>query len=69
MTTQANAADHHTQSSGAEESGLKALGRDRTQPLTAIALGLIILLGAFLRFYGLGADSIGNAYYAAPVAF
>jgi len=33
----------------------------------ALALGLIVLLGAFLRFYKLGAYSIGNAYYAATV--
>ena len=35
--------------------------------LTAIALTLIIALGAFLRLYELGADSIGNTYYAATV--
>ena len=35
--------------------------------LTAIALTLIIGLGAFLRLYELGADSIGNTYYAATV--
>ena len=33
----------------------------------AIALTLIIALGAFLRFYQLGAYSIGNTYYAATV--
>lgn len=32
-----------------------------------IALGLIVGLAAFLRFYQLGAYSIGNAYYAATV--
>lgn len=31
------------------------------------ALALIVLLGAGLRFYQLGAHSIGNAYYAATV--
>lgn len=35
--------------------------------LVGLALGLIILLGAFLRFYALGANSIGNSYYAATV--
>jgi len=35
--------------------------------LTAIALTLIISLGTFLRLYELGADSIGNTYYAATV--
>ena len=35
--------------------------------LTAIALTLIIGLGAFLRLYQLGAYSIGNTYYAATV--
>jgi 4-amino-4-deoxy-L-arabinose transferase-like glycosyltransferase len=39
----------------------------RTQVLVAAGLGLIVLLGAFLRFYKLGAYSIGNAYYAATV--
>jgi len=35
--------------------------------LAALALLAIILLGGFLRFYKLGAYSIGNAYYAATV--
>lgn len=35
--------------------------------VAAIGLGLILLLGAFLRFYQLGAYSIGNTYYAATV--
>jgi 4-amino-4-deoxy-L-arabinose transferase-like glycosyltransferase len=35
--------------------------------VAALALSLIILLGAFLRFYQLGAYSIGNIYYAATV--
>jgi 4-amino-4-deoxy-L-arabinose transferase-like glycosyltransferase len=34
---------------------------------TALGLGLIILLGAFLRMYQLGAFSVGNSYYAATV--
>ena len=37
------------------------------QVVAAIGLGLIVLLGAFLRFYQLGAYSIGNTYYAATV--
>lgn len=32
-----------------------------------LALAAILALGAFLRFYRLGADSIGNTYYAAAV--
>jgi len=43
-----------------------AQGR-RGKIIAALALGLIILLGAFLRFYQLGAYSIGNIYYAATV--
>ncbi len=39
----------------------------RQQALVAGGLGLIVLLGAFLRFYKLGAYSIGNSYYAATV--
>lgn len=35
--------------------------------LSLIALALILALGAFLRFYKLGAGSIGNTYYAATV--
>ncbi len=43
------------------------LSFNRRQLLTGLGLGLIVLLGAFLRFYQLGAFSIGNAYYAATV--
>jgi len=39
----------------------------RTQMIVAIGLGLIILLGAFLRLYQLGAAGVGNSYYAATV--
>ncbi|MGD8458173.1 MAG: glycosyltransferase family 39 protein [Anaerolineales bacterium] len=35
--------------------------------IAAISLGLIILFGAYLRIYKLGAYSIGNTYYAAAV--
>ena len=44
---------------------LRHVGRRRLA--VAGALGAILLLGAFLRFYQLGAFSIGNAYYAATV--
>ena len=39
----------------------------RTKIIPWLGLGIIILIGAFLRFYQLGAYSIGNAYYAATV--
>jgi len=38
-----------------------------SQTVTMVGLGLIILLGAFLRFYQLGAAGVGNSYYAATV--
>jgi len=37
------------------------------QTITALILSAIIFLAAFLRFYHLGATSIGNVYYAAAV--
>ncbi len=37
------------------------------QAVAGLGLGLILVLGAFLRFYHLGAYSIGNTYYAATV--
>jgi 4-amino-4-deoxy-L-arabinose transferase-like glycosyltransferase len=39
----------------------------RRKWIIALILGLIILLAGFLRFYELGADGIGNAYYGATV--
>jgi 4-amino-4-deoxy-L-arabinose transferase-like glycosyltransferase len=39
----------------------------RPKTVTMVGLGLIILLGAFLRFYQLGAAGVGNSYYAATV--
>jgi len=39
----------------------------RINTLVVIGLVLIILLGAFLRFYNLGAMGDGNLYYAATV--
>ncbi|MEJ2211253.1 MAG: hypothetical protein P8129_19740, partial [Anaerolineae bacterium] len=44
----------------------RLLGLSQAQ-VAALGLGLIVLLGAALRFYKLGAYSIGNAYYAATV--
>ena len=40
-------------------------GRERW--LALCALGAILLLGGFLRFYRLGSYTIGNTYYAATV--
>ncbi len=42
-------------------------GVSTRQVAVAVGLGVIVLLGAFLRFYELGAYSIGNTYYAATV--
>jgi 4-amino-4-deoxy-L-arabinose transferase-like glycosyltransferase len=39
----------------------------RRTSLVAAALTLIIVVGAFLRFYKLGASGVGNTYYAATV--
>lgn len=39
----------------------------RSKILPGLALAAILALGAFLRFYNLGAASIGNGYYAAAV--
>jgi 4-amino-4-deoxy-L-arabinose transferase-like glycosyltransferase len=41
------------------------LRKEKLTPL--LALAAILLLGGFLRFYQLGATSIGNTYYAAAV--
>jgi len=41
--------------------------RGRERRLALIALGAILLLGGFLRFYRLGNYTIGNTYYAAMV--
>ena len=45
----------------------RLFGMSKQQTAVAVGLGLIVLLGAFLRFYELGAYSIGNTYYAATV--
>jgi 4-amino-4-deoxy-L-arabinose transferase-like glycosyltransferase len=42
-------------------------GVSTRQVVIAVGLGVIALLGAFLRFYELGTYSIGNTYYAATV--
>ncbi|HMQ54520.1 MAG TPA: glycosyltransferase family 39 protein [Anaerolineae bacterium] len=46
---------------------LKPLSIEYKPVFAGFSLGLIVLLGAFLRFYDLGAYSVGNAYYAATV--
>lgn len=48
-----------------EPSPLSGLGRHPA--VATVGLGLIVLLGAFLRLYHLGAGGIGNSYYAAAV--
>jgi 4-amino-4-deoxy-L-arabinose transferase-like glycosyltransferase len=52
---------------GVRGESLKTHRFTREQIIAAIGLVLIIVLGAFLRFYQLGAYSIGNTYYAATV--
>ena len=42
----------------------KRFALNKAQVAAVVGLGLIVLLGSFLRFYQLGAYSIGNAYYA-----
>ncbi len=57
---------------------IDVINQEQTQPrkqvkfsnrgmAAGIGLGVIVLLGAFLRFYELGEYSIGNTYYAATV--
>jgi 4-amino-4-deoxy-L-arabinose transferase-like glycosyltransferase len=41
--------------------------RDRRSLLIAGLLAVILLAGTFLRFYRLGAEGVGNTYYAAAV--
>jgi 4-amino-4-deoxy-L-arabinose transferase-like glycosyltransferase len=45
----------------------RLFGMSKQQTAVAVGLGLIVLVGAFLRLYELGAYSIGNTYYAATV--
>ena len=49
----------------AVDSHPRPLSRERWIP--ALALGAILLLGGFLRFYRLRSTTIGNTYYAATV--
>ncbi len=46
---------------------IKRIFQDRRRVIVSGALVLILALGAFLRFYQLGANDIGNQYYAATV--
>lgn len=41
--------------------------QDRRRLVPSILLVVVLLLGAFLRFYHLGANGVGNTYYAATV--
>lgn len=61
MTIEINQAEMHA---GDE---MKILEGTKRNYGAVIALGLILLLGAYLRFFKLGAYSIGNTYYAATV--
>ncbi|MBU0511681.1 MAG: glycosyltransferase family 39 protein, partial [Chloroflexi bacterium] len=45
----------------------KTTGLSIAKILPVVGLGLVILLGTFLRFYELGDYTIGNTYYAAAV--
>lgn len=45
----------------------RVFGSIEQRTAIAVGLGLVVALGAFLRFYQLGAHSIGNDYYAATV--
>jgi 4-amino-4-deoxy-L-arabinose transferase-like glycosyltransferase len=46
---------------------IKAFFQDRRRVIASGLLVLILALGAFLRFYNLGANDVGNQYYAATV--
>ena len=46
---------------------LRSFLHDRRKRTVAGLLAAVLLLGAFLRFHGLGASGVGNAYYAATV--
>jgi 4-amino-4-deoxy-L-arabinose transferase-like glycosyltransferase len=48
-------------------SKFKILFQDRHKFVIPGLLVLVLLLGAFLRFYNLGASGLGNTYYAATV--
>ena len=48
-------------------SKIRLFFQDRRKLIVTGLLALILLLGAFLRFYQLGSAGVGNAYYAAAV--
>ncbi len=48
-------------------SKIRLFFQDRRRLLVAGLLVFVLALGAFLRFYQLGADGVGNQYYAATV--
>jgi 4-amino-4-deoxy-L-arabinose transferase-like glycosyltransferase len=48
-------------------SKIRLFFQDRRKLVASILLVLVLLLGAFLRFYHLGASGVGNTYYAATV--
>lgn len=48
-------------------SKIRLFFQERRNMIAAGLFLLILLLGAFLRFYRLGADGVGNQYYAATV--
>ncbi len=48
-------------------SKIRTAFQDRRKLVMSCLLALVLLLGAFLRFYHLGASGVGNAYYAATV--
>jgi 4-amino-4-deoxy-L-arabinose transferase-like glycosyltransferase len=52
---------------GTQAEARRLAGVSTRQVAVAVGLGVIVLLGAFLRFYELGAYSVGNTYYAATV--
>jgi hypothetical protein len=48
---------------------IKDFSRDHRKVITGFLLILFLAFGAFLRIYRLGANDIGNQYYAATVKF
>ncbi len=50
-----------------QTAGARPFGLSRQKAFVVASLGLIVALGAFLRFYQLGAHGLGNDYYAATV--
>lgn len=63
-----DAPDNRLMISQEKKKGLfKQIQWTRRTSLVAAALALIVIAGAFLRFYKLGAYGVGNTYYAAGV--